>query len=537
MALPARFSVPPRRQLSHGPSPLSTPGIDAEFEGVEIVEDAMEGVDASEQDELKVTFNPPLVMQRRIWVLDTLRKEGVTSLLDIGCGEGQLLDTLAQPAPWLLPPPPSVLPSVSSTQLPTTDEIINLHIKQVHGLDISEPDLAFAKQNLVPPPPPQPAYLGSPEGVDLGGKTPVTPVHIRTLQTIRWEELGAKLWLGGVQVPNEEFLDIECIVSSEVIEHLPEHVLPFYAPVILGIYRPRLFLVTTPSYTFNARFTPPDAPRSARKGYPDPTGRTDRVFRHDDHKFEWTLEEFKTWCTTVAEEWGYDVEVSSIGRSQEIDPYGRDESLGGASQVAAFRRKDGSIERRDAARNMVDRLWEEQQSRGHQKQPHTLYASEKHAAHPRSEKASSLQEISQAVKERMEEEREAFVRFEEAWFDPEISTLCGGEEGSCYGEGESSEEKDWESTAAEGDVSWNGSEIDDDGRDEIDDESDANWGSGHGWGNKGKPGWGFDEQQEVNTKLSVHAGAMDVENKETLSGSASGTSTAGWDGDASSDTS
>src|SRR5262245_37679977 len=100
----------------------------------------------------------------------------------------------------------------------------------------------------------------------------------------------------------------------------------------MGVYHPRLFLVTTPSFTFNARFTPPDSTR--REGYPDPTGRTERIFRHPDHKFEWTVEEFKTYCAAAAQEWGYEVSCSTIGYAVEQDDWGRDELLGGASQVA-----------------------------------------------------------------------------------------------------------------------------------------------------------------------------------------------------------
>ena len=112
--------------------------------------------------------------------------------------------------------------------------------------------------------------------------------------------------------------------------------------MVLGVYHPYLLLITTPSYTFNARFTAPDAPRSARSGYLDPTKRTDRIFRHHDHKFEWTPEEFTAWCNAVGETWGYDVEVSGVGKAAGKDEWGRDEALGYASQVAAFKRHERS---------------------------------------------------------------------------------------------------------------------------------------------------------------------------------------------------
>jgi hypothetical protein len=54
---------------------------------------------------------------------------------------------------------------------------------------------------------------------------------------------------------NDEFCSCEAIVALEVIEHLEQHVLDKFAPMILGEYRPRLLLVTTPSAY---RFGPTD---------------------------------------------------------------------------------------------------------------------------------------------------------------------------------------------------------------------------------------------------------------------------------------
>ncbi|KAG0691851.1 hypothetical protein DFH29DRAFT_883593 [Suillus ampliporus] len=65
------------------------------------------------------------------------------------------------------------------------------------------------------------------------------------------------------------------------------------------------------------------------------------VFRHHDHKFEWTIKEFWEWCKGVAQEWEYNVDMTMIGHAQEKDERGQDEELGGASQVAAFKRLEG----------------------------------------------------------------------------------------------------------------------------------------------------------------------------------------------------
>lgn len=48
-----------------------------------------------------VTFTPALSLQRQEWALDVLRREGVTSVLEIGCGQGELLRALCRPAPTI----------------------------------------------------------------------------------------------------------------------------------------------------------------------------------------------------------------------------------------------------------------------------------------------------------------------------------------------------------------------------------------------------------------------------------------------------
>ena len=190
---------------------------------------------------------------------------------------------------------------------------------------------------------------------------------------------------------------------------------------MMGVYHPRLLLLTTPSYTFNARFTAPDAPSSARVGYPDPTGRTSRVFRHHDHKFEWTVEEFRRWCNDAAEEWGYSVDISSVGRAMERDEWGRDEELGGASQVAAFRRTEGKDSAEKRAAKSKDAA-----ERASNRPKHQLLTAQLHEAHPCSQKPAPSHVIGEAVRLKMETNREIFMRLEELWFEQDIAILCGG---------------------------------------------------------------------------------------------------------------
>ncbi|KAF8627073.1 hypothetical protein AX17_006412 [Amanita inopinata Kibby_2008] len=380
---------------------------------------------AESEGELDVTFQPPLYLQRRLWILNILRAESVTKVLDVGCGEGQLLSVLCQPAPWLSPPPPATIlplrsssPSSSASQslqsLSPPEEVTYLHVSLIHGLDISLEDLKIAVHDTAPVTLSEASYAAN-----------FQSSHSYTNESVRWEELQVKIWNGGFQTINEEFIGIECIVSTEVIEHLPPDIFPLFAPILMGIYHPHLFLVTTPSYTFNARFTSPTAPLSARRGFRDPTGRTERIFRHEDHKFEWTVEEFKSWCEQVASDWGYEVSVSSIGRAVEADVWGRDEELGGASQVVVFRRLKGitSEERESKAKAVLRSLRPELESVS---EGHVLLASHQYSAHPSAMKPKPLQEIGDAIKSKMEELQVSFVGLEELWFEHDIAVMCGG---------------------------------------------------------------------------------------------------------------
>ncbi|KAJ3763930.1 hypothetical protein EV360DRAFT_32555, partial [Lentinula raphanica] len=396
--------------------------------------------------ELSVTFFPALYLQRRIWILDILRRENVTDVLDIGCGEGQLLSVLSVPSPWLSAPPRSLLypkteeipqnPSVSPTSLYNTpsDPIPNLHVTRLNGLDISSRDLEFAAQAITPP-----AIAGD-------GDEAFDPWrHRASRESVRWEEMTAKLWQGGLETINEEFVGTECIVSSEVIEHLPPPILPFFAPTLLGVYKPKFLLITTPSYAFNALFTTPHSHPTIRlrSGFADPTGRTDRIFRHDDHQFEWTPDEFREYCEKEGAEWAYTVELGDVGRAQEADPWGRDHDVGGASLVAMFTRIDdeGQVVREPIekkARELVENLTEKYLSSNETpnsslslsppppQTPHRLLTTFVHGAHPSTQNPLSLHSIGDIIKSRMEDLRESFLRIEDLWYEPEVAKACGG---------------------------------------------------------------------------------------------------------------
>ncbi|KAI9439920.1 hypothetical protein H4582DRAFT_1943970 [Lactarius indigo] len=263
----------------------------------------------------------------------------------------------------------------------------------MHGLDIVHNDLLYAI-NITEPP--KLAY-----------------------DWTRFEELNVSIWEGGLQKPNPTFKGIDCIVATEVIEHLPEDVLADFAPILLGNYAPRLLLLTTPSYDFNACFS---APGDHKWGYPDPTLRTDRVFRHDDHKFEWTVDECVAWCRAMAADWGYEVIIDGIGRSVAKDPWGRGGEKVRASQAVTFRRREGD----EWATRRATRYAEWASGREDGGEPHKLLASHRYEAHAAAEKPASREDIVAAIKIAIQSIGAADITIFELWREEPISSACGG---------------------------------------------------------------------------------------------------------------
>ncbi|TDL25658.1 hypothetical protein BD410DRAFT_784698 [Rickenella mellea] len=364
----------------------------------------------SEGVELKVSFFPPLFEQRRAWGLDILRRECVSAVLDVGCGEGALLGCLCNPALALADPDSDVLRAPKS--MPAVElelELDDLHIRQLTGLDVSLPDLECAAQITLPPPPP------NLNGDDAYGAFP------------RWESLDVRLFHGGLEVYNDEFIGTECIVAMEVIEHLPPDIFPYFAPVLLGRYRPRLFLVTTPNYEFNSLFSPPPSatpsaslPTTAymrsSKGFPDPTHRTTRVFRHSDHKFEWTRAEFAAWCSEASERWGYDVYIGGVGSAKERDPWGRNDDVGDASLVAMFTRKD------DWTPSVIS---DEAYAKTPTGPPHQLIAHHHHPTHHSASNPSSMADIQSLVLGTIRSYSGEWT-LRDLWVAGRVATMCGG---------------------------------------------------------------------------------------------------------------
>ena len=104
----------------------------------------------------------------------------------------------------------------------------------------------------------------------------------------------------------------DAAVLVEVIEHLDPPRLAAFEENIFGSAAPSTVVVTTPNAEYNVRWETL------------PAGE----FRHPDHRFEWSREQFAVWGGAVAARHGYEVRYLPVGPV--------DEEVGAPTQMAVF---------------------------------------------------------------------------------------------------------------------------------------------------------------------------------------------------------
>lgn len=100
----------------------------------------------------------------------------------------------------------------------------------------------------------------------------------------------------------------------EVIEHLDAPRLTAFERVLFEFARPATVVITTPNVEYNVRFETL------------PAGQ----FRHKDHRFEWTREQFANWAKAIAARFNYAVRFLPVGPD--------DATVGSPTQMAIFQR-------------------------------------------------------------------------------------------------------------------------------------------------------------------------------------------------------
>ena len=119
---------------------------------------------------------------------------------------------------------------------------------------------------------------------------------------------------GSLLYRDDRLRGFDVAACVEVIEHMEEYRLAEFGKVLFGHAAPATVLLTSPNADYNALF--------------DQLSAGD--YRHDDHRFEWTREEFATWAKGIADEYGYTVKTEPLGEEHE--------TYGAPSQIAIFNR-------------------------------------------------------------------------------------------------------------------------------------------------------------------------------------------------------
>ncbi|MCX5330780.1 MULTISPECIES: 3' terminal RNA ribose 2'-O-methyltransferase Hen1 [unclassified Streptomyces] len=157
------------------------------------VEEIDNAVEAETEDEQKPT---PLAVQRRDAILAALQTSGASRVLDLGCGQGQLVQALLK----------------------------DVRFTEIVGVDVSMRALTIASRRLK---------------LDRMGERQASRV---------------KLVQGSLAYTDKRLKGYDAAVLSEVIEHLDLPRLPALEYAVFGAARPRTVLVTTPNVEYNVRW-------------------------------------------------------------------------------------------------------------------------------------------------------------------------------------------------------------------------------------------------------------------------------------------
>ncbi|GAA3109801.1 3' terminal RNA ribose 2'-O-methyltransferase Hen1 [Streptomyces rectiviolaceus] len=166
---------------------------DADDTDVDDIDNAVDAVDEESDTEEK---SVPLAVLRREAILAALTGAGAGRVLDLGCGQGQLVQALLK----------------------------DTRFTEIAGVDVSMRALTIASRRLK---------------LDRMGERQAERV---------------KLFQGSLAYTDKRLKGYDAAVLSEVIEHLDEERLPALEYAVFGSARPRTVLVTTPNVEYNVRW-------------------------------------------------------------------------------------------------------------------------------------------------------------------------------------------------------------------------------------------------------------------------------------------
>jgi 3' terminal RNA ribose 2'-O-methyltransferase Hen1 len=107
-----------------------------------------------------------------------------------------------------------------------------------------------------------------------------------------------KLMHGSLLYRDKRLEGFDAAALIEVIEHLDHARLAACERVIFEFAKPRCVVVTTPNREYNKNWN---------------LGTSNQEFRHPDHRFEWSRDEFRRWADGMAERFRYRVTLVPVG--------------------------------------------------------------------------------------------------------------------------------------------------------------------------------------------------------------------------------
>jgi 3' terminal RNA ribose 2'-O-methyltransferase Hen1 len=140
-------------------------------------------------------------------------------------------------------------------------------------------------------------------------------LHIERLPAMQQKRI--QLIQTALNYRDKRLAGFDAATLIEVIEHMDLPRLDAFQRVLFEFAKPKLVIITTPNVEYNVLFE--NLPQGK--------------FRHTDHRFEWTRNEFQDWCKNIAEKFGYSIDFDDIGDKHE--------TLGSPTQAGVFVRNDG----------------------------------------------------------------------------------------------------------------------------------------------------------------------------------------------------
>jgi len=105
------------------------------------------------------------------------------------------------------------------------------------------------------------------------------------------------LMQGSLMYRDKRLAGFDAAAVVEVVEHLDQPRLAAFERVLFEFAQPATVVLTTPNVEYNALFA--DLPAGK--------------FRHKDHRFEWTRDEFREWAEGIGASYGYAVRFLPVG--------------------------------------------------------------------------------------------------------------------------------------------------------------------------------------------------------------------------------